>query len=47
MYHFPNKHTQPEEYARHILFMRYPFRNENELKFYNSYVEKLKQSNFL
>lgn len=40
MYHFPNKHTQPEEHTRHILFMRYPFRNENELKFYDSYVEK-------
>ena len=30
-YHVPNQHKRPEEYAHHILFMYYPFRNEVEL----------------
>ena len=37
-YHAPNQHTHPEEYAHHLLFMHFPFRNENELKLNNSYA---------
>ena len=40
-YHVPNKHTQLEEYAYHMLFMYFPFRDENELKDSNSFNEKL------
>ena len=31
-YHIPNQTTQPEEYAHHMLFMFFPFRNESDLK---------------
>ena len=31
-FYVPNQQTQPEEYAHHMLFMYYPFRNENNLK---------------
>ena len=30
-YHVFNKETKPEEYAQHMLFMYYPFRDEKEL----------------
>ena len=30
-YYIPNKETKPEEYAHHMLFMYYPFRDEKEL----------------
>ena len=30
-YHIPNKETHPEEYAHHLLFMYFPFRDEQEL----------------
>ena len=46
-YHVPNQHTHPEEYAHHLLFMYFPFRNENELKLNNSYAEKLNLPNVL
>ena len=46
-YHVPNQHTHPEEYAHLLLFMYFPFRNENELKLNNSYAEKLNSSNVL
>ena len=46
-YYVPNKQTKPEEYAHHILFMYYPFRDENDLKSNNSYAEKLNQPNVL
>ena len=46
-YHVPNKHTHPEEYAHHMLFMYFPFRDENELKYSNSYDEKLNLPNVL
>ena len=36
-----NTHTHPEEYAHHMLFMYFPFRDENKLKYSNSYNEKL------
>ena len=39
-YHVPNKHTHPEEHAHHMRFMYFPFRDENELKYSNSYNEK-------
>ena len=39
--HVPNRHTHPEEYAHHMLFLYFPFRNENELKCNKSYAEKL------
>ena len=41
MYHLPNKHTHPEDYEHHMLFMYFPFRDENELRYSNSYNEKL------
>ena len=31
-YHIPNQTTQPEEYAHHMLFMFFSFRNESDLK---------------
>ena len=46
-YHVPNKHTHPEEYAHHMLFMFFPFRDENELKYSNSYNENLSLPNVL
>ena len=46
-YHVPNQHTHTEEYEHHLLFMYFPFRNENELKLNNSYAEKLNSSNVL
>ena len=46
-YHVPNQHTHPEEYAHHLLFMYFPFRNEHELKLNNSYADKLNSSNVL
>ena len=30
-YYVPNKETSPEEYAYHMLFMYYPFRDEKEV----------------
>ena len=47
MYRVPNQHAHPEEYAHHLLFMYFPFRNENELKLNNSYAEKINSSNVL
>ena len=40
-YHTLDKHTHPEEYAHHMLFMYFPFRDENELTYSNSFNEKL------
>ena len=40
-YHTLDKHTHPEEYAHHMLFMYFPLRDENELKYSNSFNEKL------
>ena len=42
-YHIPNQTTQPEEYAHHMLFMLFPFRNESDLKatVSRTYSEKL------
>ena len=42
-YHIPNQTTQPEEYAHHMLFMFFPFRNESDLKatVSRTYSEKL------
>ena len=42
-YHVPSKEKKPEHYAHHLLFMFYPFRNEEELKATPSgtYTEKL------
>ena len=42
-YHIPNQRTQPEEYAHHMLFMFFPFRNESDLKatVSRTYSEKL------
>ena len=44
-----NQQTQPEEYAHHMLFMYYPFRNENDLKSGNppTYSNKLRESNVI
>ena len=46
-YHVLNKHAKSEEYAHQILFMYYPFSDENDLKCNNSYVEKLNLPNVL
>ncbi|XP_066935952.1 uncharacterized protein [Clytia hemisphaerica] len=41
-YHVPSKEKKPEHYAHHLLFMFFPFRNENELKGQSgTYTEKL------
>ena len=42
-YHISNQATQPEEYAHHMLFMFFPFRNESGLKatVSRTYSEKL------
>ena len=37
----PNKHLHPETFAHYLLFIFYPFRNENSLKVNNSYCQKL------
>ena len=37
-YYIPNKHSQPEEYVHHILFMYFLFRGEKHFKFNNSCV---------
>ena len=44
-YYVPNKHKDPEAYAHHLLFMFYPFRNEDELKVTqsHSYSAKLQE----
>lgn len=39
--HSPNIDLYPEDYAHHMLFLFYPFRNENELLLNNSYCHKL------
>ena len=39
-YHVPNQNKRSEEYARHLLFMYYPFRNEKELR-QETYMENL------
>ena len=41
--HIPNQTTQPEEYAHHMLFMFFPFKNESDLKaaVSGTYSEKL------
>ena len=48
-FYVPNQQTQPEEYAHHMLFMYYPFRNENDLKSGNppTYSNKLRESNVI
>ena len=48
-FYVPNEQTQPEEYAHHMLFMYYPFRNENDLKSGNppTYSNKLRESNVI
>ena len=40
-YHVPNKYTQREQYGYHMLFMYFPFRYKNQLKYSSSYNEKL------
>ena len=44
-YYTPNKELKPELYAHHLLFMFYPFRNEEDLKCGNppSYIEKISE----
>ena len=37
----------PDEYAHHMLFIYFPFRDENELKYSNNYNENLNLSNVL
>ena len=44
-YYVPNRHKYPEKYAHHLLFLFYPFRNEENLKSGNSgtFSEKLQE----
>ena len=37
----PSEELQPEKYCHHLLFMYYPFRNENGLLLNDSYCDKL------
>ena len=48
-YHVPNRHKKPEQYAHHLLFMFFPFRNESELCCTPSgtYMEKLNEPQVL
>ena len=48
-YHVPNRNRFPEKYAHHLLFMFYPFRNEQNLKYADSgsYCEKLQEPGIL
>ena len=48
-FYVPNQQTQHEEYAHHRLFMHYPFRSENNLKFGNppTYSNKIRKSNVI
>lgn len=46
-YHIPNKELYPEKHAHYLLFLFYPFRNENDLMINNSYCEKLRSSNVM
>ena len=46
-YHVPNKHLRPEKFAQYLLFMFYPFRDENPLKVNNSYCQKLDEEGVL
>ena len=48
-YYVPNCHKYPEKYAHHLLFMFYPFRNEDDLKSANlgTYNEKLHEPGIL
>ena len=45
----PNRNRFPEKYAHHLLFMFYPFRNEQNLKYADSgsYCEKLQEPGIL
>ena len=40
-YHVLSKERYPEEYTNHILFVYFPFRDEEELKYNNSNSNKL------
>ena len=44
-YYVPNKETKPKEYAHHMLFMYYSFRDEKELLIGNTptYASKLSE----
>ena len=46
-YHAPNKHLHPEKFAHYLLFMFYPFHDENTLKVNNSYCQKLDEEGAL
>ena len=48
-YHVPSRHNYPEKYAHRLLFMYYPFRNEQDLKSGNSgtYTEKLNEADII
>ena len=47
-YFTPNRNKNPEMYAHHLLFMFYPFRNEEQLLSENgSYIEKLNEPGVL
>ena len=48
-YYVPNRYKYPEKYAHHLLFMFYPFHNEENLKSNDSgtFSEKLQESGVL
>ena len=46
-YRVPNKHLHPEHFTHYLLFMFYPFPDENALKVSNSYCQKLVEEGIL
>ena len=46
-YHASHEEMYPEEYANHMLFMYFLFRNEAEPEFNSSYANKLNFSDVL
>ena len=48
-YHIPNRHRYPEKYSHHVLFMSYPFRNEDDLRSSDTglYMDKLLEEEVL
>ena len=48
-YYVPNRYTCPEKYAHHLLFLFYPFRDEENLKsnISGTFTEKLQEPNIL
>ena len=46
-YHVPSKERCPEEYAHHMLFMYFPFKDDEELKHSNRFSNELNQPSII